>query len=278
MTFKTVLSIVGVNQPDRDLKETMALCSRARAHLSVLVVSLAAPPPIGEFAAALVEDWAAEREGDLRKLRARGEQIGKLLAEADLSADLSLRYCEVPEADEVTGERARYADITVIGPDLLKDGVLARNVIYGGLFASGRPLLAVPGPSGLSFAPKRVVVAWNSGVEAARAVREALGLLAGAESVSVTMIDPVAEAGRNGPEPGADIAAYLARHGVRVTVDRLPSGGRTVAAALRQHANDFAADMIVMGAYGHSRLRQRLFGGTTQSMLEDAELPLFIAR
>jgi hypothetical protein len=75
-----------------------------------------------------------------------------------------------------------------------------------------------------------------------------------------------------------DIAAYLARHGINVEVDRVPSGGRRVDEALRQHALDVAADLIVMGAYNHPRLQQRLFGGVTQSMLKDSTVPMFLSR
>lgn len=74
------------------------------------------------------------------------------------------------------------------------------------------------------------------------------------------------------------MAVYLARHGVKVTVDRLPPEGDSVADVLRRHAVDTAAEMIVMGAYGHSRLRERIFGGVTRSMIEDPPLPLFMAR
>ena len=81
-----------------------------------------------------------------------------------------------------------------------------------------------------------------------------------------------------GEEPGADVATYLSRHGVKVTVETLASGGNDPALVLQRHASDIAADLIVMGAYGHSRMRERLFGGTTQSMLENVGTPVFMAR
>jgi nucleotide-binding universal stress UspA family protein len=126
--------------------------------------------------------------------------------------------------------------------------------------------------------PKVVLLAWDSRVEAARAAREAIDLMSSADSVHVTLIDPQSTHTGNGPEPGADIAAYLARHGCKVTVDRLPSSGYTVAEALRQHAVDISADLVVMGAYGHSRLRERIFGGVTKSMIDVLVLPVLMAR
>jgi nucleotide-binding universal stress UspA family protein len=81
-----------------------------------------------------------------------------------------------------------------------------------------------------------------------------------------------------GAEPGADAAAYLVRHGAKVTIDRLPSSNHSVAEMLRQHAVDSSSELLVMGAYGHSRLRERIFGGVTKSMLEDPRLPILMAR
>jgi nucleotide-binding universal stress UspA family protein len=105
-----------------------------------------------------------------------------------------------------------------------------------------------------------------------------MSLLVGADQVRLVLVDPVEGDLEQGAEPGADAAAYLARHGAKVTVDRLPSQGRTVASVLAQHATDIAADLLVMGAYGHSRLRQRIFGGVTSAMIEKPPLPVLMAR
>ncbi len=98
-----------------------------------------------------------------------------------------------------------------------------------------------------------------------------------AQSVHVTMVDPVAASRVSGDEPGADIATYLARHGVNVSVETLPSAGRFVTDTLQRHALDINADMIVMGAYGHSKLLELILGGVTKSMLKEAKLPILMA-
>ena len=123
-----------------------------------------------------------------------------------------------------------------------------------------------------------MLVAWDSKVEAAQSVHHALEILKAAKRVHVVLVDPQVSSERNGEEPGSDIATYLARHGVNVTVDRLPSGGRGVAEALTQHASDIQADLLVMGAYGHSRLRELVFGGVTKSMTDSRPMPLFLGR
>ena len=94
----------------------------------------------------------------------------------------------------------------------------------------------------------------------------------------IALIDPAEGESGHGAEPGADVAAYLARHGVKVTVDRVPRQGKSVASMLRQHAVDTTAELLVMGGYGHSRLRERIFGGVTKSMLDRPPLPIFMAR
>ena len=103
-------------------------------------------------------------------------------------------------------------------------------------------------------------------------------MLTGADDVRLVLVDPVQGEDYHGDEPGADAAAYLARHGVKVTIDRLPRMNQSVSEVLRQHAVDTSAELLVMGAYGHSRLRERLFGGVTKSMISEPPLPLLLAR
>ncbi|MCJ8519623.1 nucleotide-binding universal stress UspA family protein [Pseudorhizobium tarimense] len=139
-------------------------------------------------------------------------------------------------------------------------------------------MVLLPQDKAPTLQPKRIVVGWNDRVEAARAIRESLDLLKGAETVHVVMVDPQSPYGDNDGEPGAEIATYLSRHDVNVSVDQLPSGGGDVAEVISAHAADVSADMIVLGAYGHSRLRQRVFGGVTSSVLRQVQLPTLIAR
>jgi nucleotide-binding universal stress UspA family protein len=98
-------------------------------------------------------------------------------------------------------------------------------------------------------------------------VHAALDMLKEADQVNVVLVDPVASEFEQGEEPGADIAAYLARHNVRVTVEVLASASRSFADVLLQHGADIDADLIIAGAYGHSRLREFLFGGATRDLL-----------
>ena len=277
MTYKTILTVTGPGFGDGDLKFTAGLCEQADAHLSVLVIALAAPPPLGS-AAEISTVWWEEHEEDMRRLDTRTAAVSALLAGLAVSADVSSDYVELGRGDEAIGRRARYADLTVIGPDVLAGETLRQKAIEGALFSSGKPLLLVPEGASPTLKPKHVLVAWDSRIEASRAVRESLEMLKGADDVHLVLVDPVQGEDYHGDEPGADAAAYLARHGVKVTIDRLPRMNQSVSEVLRQHAVDTSAELLVMGAYGHSRLRERLFGGVTKSMISEPPLPLLLAR
>ena len=137
MPFRTVLSVIGVDQSDNDLKTAIGLCREINAHLSVMVVALAASPPIGEYAAVLSDPWLEEREDDIARLRQRVDQVTAIVAECGLSADVDSEYSEMAWTDAVVGQRARYADLTVVGPELSDGENLKTYVLNGGLFEIG---------------------------------------------------------------------------------------------------------------------------------------------
>lgn len=278
MSFKTLLTVTSAGQGEGDLKVAASLCQEINAHLSVLVLVLAAPPAGGDYGAVVSPAWLEERQAEMDTLEKRTAAVSKLMSDGAISADVSNDYPDTIWAAEIIGRRARYADLTVIGPELLKTHTLKSKVAEGCLFWSGKPILLIPEGAHATLRPKRVVVAWDASLEASRAVRESLDVLAGAGEVRVVMVDPIEGERHHGEEPGADVATYLARYGVKVIVDRLPSSHHPIAYVIRQHAVDVGAELIVMGAYGHSRLRERIFGGVTRSMIEEPRLPVLMAR
>jgi len=275
MTHKTILLVTDANEHENDLTAAADLCAAANAHLSVLLVKLAAPPPIGEYAAMSVA-WLDERAEDIQQLDEAVERARATLKGLEISFDANGIYCETAWADNDVGSRARYADITLIGASLRTDTPLRARAIDGALFYSARPVLLASNRQAVTLRPKKILLAWNSTMESARAAREALEMMESAEEVNVVLIDPDAASTKNGQEPGADVATYLTRHGITVTVDRLPSAGRRVEEVLIQHAIDTSADLIVMGAYGHTRLRERIFGGVTKAMIEAPVVPVLM--
>ncbi|KQV36658.1 universal stress protein [Rhizobium sp. Root1204] len=274
MPFKTILSVTGATTIDDDLRVATDLCRQVGAHLSALVIARA---PTGRYAT-LSPGWLEERDQNLQALDACAKRVREKLARNELSFDVGSLYVEVAGPNFDIGERAHYADLVLVGPSVFRDSDLKQQVMDGCLFQAGRPLLIAPPGSTSTLQPKTILLAWDSRQSSAHAAQQALELMVNARSVHVTMVDPNAAPWASGEEPGADVAAYLARHRINVTVDILPSAGRSVAQVLQQHAVDVAADVIVMGAYGHSRLREFIVGGVTRSMLAEARLPILMGR
>lgn len=275
MTYKSILLVVDAEDYESDLRTAADLCAAGSAHLSVLLVKLAAPVPL-EHHAAMSVAWLDLRARDTAQL---GEAVANTRATLEalaISFDVHGSYAEEAWAEAEIGERARYADVTMAGTSLKANPLLRSHVIEGALFRSARPLLLTGNRQSVTLVPKKILLAWNSTVEATRAAREALDMMKNAGSVNVVMVDPRAVPARNGEEPGADIATYLARHGIKVAVDRLPNFGRRVGEVLIQHALDTSADLIVMGAYGHSRIRERVFGGVTNAMINAPVVPVLL--
>lgn len=180
---------------------------------------------------------------------------------------------------ELVSSRLRFADLVVLGqPYGPGRGAEEEAVLETALFDAGAPVLILPdADSGRDIArPKRVVLAWNQSREALAATRAAMPLLQQADRVSVTVIDPPT----HGPErsdPGGHLCQMLVRHGVRAEVGVLARTTPRVSETLARHTLDLDADLLVMGAYGHSRFREFLLGGATRDMLEQATIPVLMA-
>jgi nucleotide-binding universal stress UspA family protein len=170
-------------------------------------------------------------------------------------------------------EQARLHDLTVLDAEIWTCD-LDREALESTLFQSGRPVIAVP-PGHAAFAGRRIIVAWDGSAQAARAANDAMPLLRAADAVEIVSVGNAAEI--RDSVPGAEFAPHLARHGVNVIVNHLPVSG-SIGDTLRSQAGLFRADMIVMGAYRHSRARQFFFGGVTRSLLRSCPVPLFLSR
>ena len=174
-------------------------------------------------------------------------------------------------------EHVHYEDLAVIArANAASQMAGPAGLVESLVLTSGRPIIMFP-PHGAVSRVRRVVVGWNARREAIRAVGDALPLLTRAEAVEVLVVDPQRHPG-HGEEPGADIARHLARHGVQLEVRRLSSGGGDVGHILLSRAADFGADLLVMGAYGHSHLSEWMFGGVTRTVLREAGLPVLLSR
>jgi nucleotide-binding universal stress UspA family protein len=184
----------------------------------------------------------------------------------------------LPYLSSEVGVHAYYADLVVIArPESAGQAAGPPGLAESLVLSSGRPIILFPSGSTVSEA-HRILVAWNSTRESIRAVADAMPLLAKAKAVEVLVVDHERNRERHGQEPGADIARHLARHGAQVEVRRLSSGGKDVGQLLLSEAAAFRADLLVMGAYGHSQLREWMFGGVTRTVLYEAGVPVLMSR
>ena len=279
MAYKTLLSVTEFSESGTlEFDAAIALAQRFAAHLSVLVVGELPPLPFYGYGAGGAQVWVEENEERARALQAASHKIETMLASRDLSFDVRPRLTSVAGEDEVIGRHAIYADLTVmLRPRRGELGTVEKQTIDGVLFDSGRPLLVMPDPAETRPVGRHVLIAWNARREAARALADAMPLIANAEAVTLLLVDPETGIEAHGEEPGADMALLLARHGLPVSVVTVAETEQSVANDILDKAAEVEADLIVMGAYGHSRLRENILGGTTREILETSDLPLFLA-
>lgn len=172
---------------------------------------------------------------------------------------------------------ARHVDLAVVGQPREEDVAGSPHAMLEEvLFTSGRPLLVMPWTGVGTPQPATVMIGWDGSGTAARAINDSLPFLSRAKQVIVLAVD--GRGGDYGEEPGADIALHLARHGVKVTVRRIPGGSDIgVADLLLSQAADLSADMLVIGGYHHSRVREFVLGGVTRTILQSMTVPVLMA-
>ena len=241
------------------------------APTAVLVVPYAmdmAPP--GE----LIAEWQETLQRQARKaadaLEAAARQAGFVRIET--------RVAEGSEIPAIT-QASRYADLVVIGQADPADSDADQEALPAGevVLACARPVLVVPyigAPAGFG---KNILVAWNGSREASRAVSDALPLLKQAQRVTVMAVNPEIDERSHGELPGANLAAFLAQHEVKVVVQSDRGAQGDVGEQLLSRIADLECDLLVMGAYGHSRAREWAFGGATRTILQSMTVPVLMS-
>jgi len=280
MSWKDVLVIVSeaeADEPAIALGEVLAAQS-GDCHLAAAFLTPLPDEPLAYEPTVVAGVWAEllgrarqEAEVERKKVEAR---MGRSSKPAELRAAEALSR----DLGRVAAVHARYADVAVMTRPSEGAGVeLREEIIEGVLFHSGRPaLIAPPGWKGTSVG-KRVVVAWDASREATRALSEADDLLEFADAVTVVTVDAKPKMFGHGDQPGANIAGHLSRRGLPAKVQNVDSMGRSASQAILDEATALNADLIVMGGYAHSRLRELVFGGATRELLRTTTVPLLMA-
>jgi nucleotide-binding universal stress UspA family protein len=277
MAYKTILVHVDESPQWPERFEVAArLAADFRAHLVGLCL-LRKPELPGYIRSAEIAEMIAERARDAEtRVKKSRDMLLERLSRQGLSGE-----CRIVEGEpqDLASVHGRYADLLVISQadPGAPNAAEAMRDIQSVIFAAGRPLLIVPYVGKAKTLGTHVLVAWNASREATRAVTDALPLLQRADKVTVMVVRPRSDAKAHGDVPGADIAAYLARHGVKVEVSAEEGEGIEVGELILSRVADLGVDLLVMGAYSHSRLREWILGGATRTMLESMTVPVLLA-
>jgi nucleotide-binding universal stress UspA family protein len=176
---------------------------------------------------------------------------------------------------EQFGRIARRFDLSIVGQAEPETSAVEEIIAESALFESGRPVIIVPYIQKAPLKLDRVMLCWDGSRTAARAIADAMPLLHRAGRVEVVIV--ANERGKQDEIEGADMGAHLARHALNVEVKRIALGGIDVADVILSHAADASSDFIVMGGYGHSRLREFVLGGVTRSILRSMTVPVLMS-
>lgn len=256
-----------------------AIAQAFDAHVAMLV-SVDVPMPMPSDWGAMAYDVYARLHEEARKrAEERAADLRTRFAHNDPPLEVRTTEAVSLYPQNTAALHARYADLSVLPavPRDAIDAMYAHDHFHDLLRHSGRPVLVVPEGSTATLPPRRAVIAWKPTREASRAIADAMPLLRRAQAVDVVVIDPVVAEGGHGADPGADIAAHLARHGLQVEVVVRESMNFSVAYALLDHARAVGADLLVAGGYGHSRMREAVLGGTTRELLQTTHLPVLFS-
>ncbi|BAV45019.1 universal stress protein [Mesorhizobium sp. 113-1-2] len=277
MRFKTIVAILQNEQDaERVLDCAIPLASRFESHL-IGIHAEALPVPYTS-ATGFPDTEFLQVSADMNRERADKLQAVFLRRIEDSGLSFEWRSLESFSGDSaLTGiSNVRAADLIIAaqretGGDPSAD---VDTLVYD----AGRPVLVVPSAGPLVTTFKRVLLAWNGSKEAARAAFDALPFIIEAEKTDILVIDPPDTLEESPEAAGAEIAAALSRHGANVSVSVQQSGGTSVDDMIQNRVAESGADLLVLGAYSHSWLRQLLFGGVTRTVLRTAQVAAFLSR
>lgn len=260
------------------IEQAMDLAAALGARISALTFKIELPTTSNMLANTLLEIpsmIAAERQKSAANAQTLVSMFESIALKRGVAHEQFIETCPASQMGAILTEHARMHDLTMIpiGEQATVQQYVAESVIFG----SGRPVIIFPeAPKRRSSTPLDVVaVAWDFSRPAARAVADALPILQAAKTVRVVTITK--EKKIDTRRSAAELAKHLACHGVEVVLDEEDAAGRTIGQALEAYLDARAIDLLVMGAYGHSRMRDFVLGGATKAIVGDPPLPVFLS-
>lgn len=277
MSYKTIVTFITRESGlDRILPRAAAMARKLDAHLEVCCLGVDATQNMGFYAGAPAIIYQDALDAAKEIADALDEKARKFLKHEDIRWNTDSAVITLGGVAGYVGLKARYADLVILpqpyGPDRgPQDEVLTESALFEG----DAPVLVLPDDTTTIPEFDKIVVGWNRSDEAMHAIRSALPLLVQADLVNLAIIDPPAH-GSERSDPGGNLAQMLVRHGVQTDVSVLARTLPRTSEVLSRHVTDQAATLLVMGAYGRSRLREAILGGATREILENAPCAVFL--
>jgi nucleotide-binding universal stress UspA family protein len=279
MNYKDLLVYLDESKScDNRINAAIELAQTYEAHLTGLC-AVVEPQLPGYVKATMFADMLAQQEEQARKRAEElAEKFTQKVRDAGLTVDCRMQRCLEPDLPRLIWTHTRYADLVVFGqPDPAEELPGGVHLPAEVALSAGRPALIVPYIGTRTTLGEHVMVAWDAGRESSRAVNDALPILEKARSVVVLVVDPTSGSGGHEEQPGADIALHLARHGCKVEAQHVESGDISVGDMILSRLADQSTDLLVMGAYGHARLRELILGGVTQHIMKHMTVPMLMS-
>jgi nucleotide-binding universal stress UspA family protein len=275
--LSSISCIIRVSEeaPSIAIDQAIALAASMEAHLLVTVIAPKASLPYSPLGSAFMAPMVSEiNEKTVQSGEVLAAGTREKLRKAGVNGEvrLILNHVDIVAADAV--RLARASDLIIVDqPSAMLD--TKGLVLEEALFHSGRPILVASPKKAVQDKPSRIMIAWDGSGHAARAVGDALAAFPGIETAEIVSVKGEKDLSKS--LPGADLAQHLAHKGITTTLTELSVKGSSVGAVLDGHASRTGADLLVMGGFGHSRLREFLFGGVTVELTETASVPLLMA-
>lgn len=284
---KLLLPLTGTAAGESAFAAALIVARQWNAHIAALHVradSRDVAPLAGEgLSGAMIQDMmqATEKESGERSSAVRlmydrfiaGSGVTQAQPTARATEPTATFTTLTGREEDVVAQQSRLADLTIVPHPEAGNDTSSSDALHAVLFDSGRPVLIAPHKTPAALGT-RVCVAWNGTAESAAAVQAALPWLQRADAVRILWADEYQRAGPAAPA----LANYLALHGVQAELAKFRPLDREVGAGMLAAAREFGADLLTMGAYSHSRLRQLILGGVTRHVLEHADLPVIMNR
>jgi nucleotide-binding universal stress UspA family protein len=269
-----VVNLGGPGQQDFAVDYAVSVAETFAAHIAGVAYIYDPVIPEGALGGVPVQLIEAQREENSRAARLAVQRFEEAARAGGVPFSSRTVEASVGGGATAFAAIARHFDLAIVGQRQREQGAAGEVMIEAALFDSGRPVLIVPYIQRNKLTLDRVLVCWDGSRTAARAIGDGMALLERAKAVDVVS---VAEERKEDEITGANMAEHLGRHGISAAIKRLIKGDIGIDSVVLSYAADIGADLIVMGGYGHSRLREFMLGGMTRGILESMTVPVLMS-